>query len=81
MASATSICVLPSKKRREMISYSLAFNRFIASLRERRSTQVSSIGNCDTTIFLGGSDSDTLKIIVERMGKETVKTLSFGNSG
>ena len=23
------------------------------------------IGNCDTTIFLGGSDSDTLKIIVE----------------
>lgn len=38
------------------------------------------IGNCDTTIFLGGSDSDTLKIIVERMGKETVKTLSFGNS-
>lgn len=25
------------------------------------------IGNCDTTIFLGGSDSDTLKIIVECM--------------
>ena len=31
-------------------------------------------------IELGGSDSDILKIIVERMGKETVKTLSFGNS-
>ena len=38
------------------------------------------IGNCDTTIFLGGSDSDTLKIIVERLGKESVKTLSFGSS-
>lgn len=36
------------------------------------------IGNCDTTIFLGGSDSDTLKIICDRLGKETVKTLSFG---
>ena len=38
------------------------------------------IGNCDTTIFLGGSDSDTLKIVCERLGKETVKHLSFGNS-
>lgn len=38
------------------------------------------IGNCDTTVFLGGSDSDTLKIICEHLGKETVKTLSFGNS-
>lgn len=38
------------------------------------------IGNCDTTIFLGGSDSDTLKIICDRLGKETVKTLSFGQS-
>lgn len=38
------------------------------------------IGNCDTTIFLGGSDSDTLKIVCEHLGKETVKTLSFGLS-
>ena len=38
------------------------------------------IGNCDTTDFLGGSDSDTLKIIVEHLGKESVKTLSFGSS-
>lgn len=38
------------------------------------------IGNCDTTVFLGGSDSDTLKIICEHLGKETVKTLSYGNS-
>jgi len=38
------------------------------------------VGNCDTTIFLGGSDSDTLKIIMEHLGKETVKNLSFGNS-
>lgn len=38
------------------------------------------IGNCDITIFLGGSDSDTLKIICDRLGKETVKTLSFGLS-
>lgn len=31
-------------------------------------------------MFLGGSDSDTLKIICEHLGKETVKTLSYGNS-
>lgn len=38
------------------------------------------IGNCDTAIFLGDSDTDTLKIICDRLGKETVKTLSFGQS-
>lgn len=38
------------------------------------------IGNCDTTIFLGGSDADTLKIVCDHLGKETVKTLSFGLS-
>lgn len=38
------------------------------------------IGNCDTTVFLGGSDSDTLRSIVEHLGKESVKTLSFGSS-
>ena len=31
-------------------------------------------------IFLGGFDADTLKIVCDRLGKETVKTLSFGMS-
>lgn len=38
------------------------------------------VGNCDSTIFLGSSDSDTLKIVVDHLGKETVKHLSFGSS-
>lgn len=38
------------------------------------------IGNCDTMVFLGGADSDTLKIVCDKLGKETVKVLSYGNS-
>ena len=38
------------------------------------------IANCDTTLFLGGVDSDTLKIVCDRLGKETVKSLSTGKS-
>lgn len=45
-----------------------------------KETANSILGNCDTIVFLGGGDSDTLKIICEKLGKETVKTLSFGNS-
>lgn len=37
--------------------------------------------NCDTTLFLGGVDSKTLKIVCERLGKESVKALSTGTSG
>jgi type IV secretory pathway TraG/TraD family ATPase VirD4 len=37
--------------------------------------------NCDTTLFLGGVDSETLKIVCDRLGKESVKALSTGTSG
>lgn len=38
------------------------------------------ISNCDTTLFLGGSDQATLKIIQAHMGKFTAKTMSTGVS-
>ena len=38
------------------------------------------ISNCDTFVFLGGSDDETLKIVCNHLGKETVQTLSYGNS-
>lgn len=38
------------------------------------------MGNCDTMVFLGGSDPDTLKIVCEKLGKETVRNLSYGIS-
>lgn len=38
------------------------------------------LSNCDAFLFLGGMDADTLKIVTERLGKETVKTLSGGIS-
>ena len=38
------------------------------------------MGNCDTTLFLGGADPDTLKIVKGHIGKETVKTMSTGIS-
>ena len=41
ISSATSICVFPSKKRREMISCSRALSFFNASDKDRCSTQFS----------------------------------------
>ena len=38
------------------------------------------IANCDTTLFLGGVDSETLKIVCDRLGKETVKAMNQGKS-
>lgn len=38
------------------------------------------IANCDTTLFLGGVDSDTIKIVLDRLGKETVKSMNQGKS-
>ena len=34
------------------------------------------IGNCDTTLFLGGKEKGTLKEISEALGKETIDTLN-----
>lgn len=38
------------------------------------------LSNCDTILFLGGRDSETLKIVCDSLGKETVKSLSEGHS-
>lgn len=41
------------------------------------------IGNCDTTLFLGGKEKTTLKDIAESLGKETIDMFNtsktFGN--
>ena len=37
-------------------------------------------GNCDTTIFLGGKESTTLKELSAALGKETVDTYNTGES-
>ncbi len=41
-----------------------------------RDTANDIVSNCDAFLFLGGVDADTLKIVVERCGKETVQTIS-----
>jgi len=38
------------------------------------------LGNCDTTIFLGGKEKGTLKEISEMLGKETIDTVTTGKS-
>ena len=38
------------------------------------------IGNCDTTLFLGGKERTTLKEISEILGKETIHLLNTGES-
>ena len=37
-------------------------------------------GNCDTTLFLGGKEKDTLKDLAEILGKETIDTFNTGES-
>lgn len=38
------------------------------------------IGNCDSTIFLGGKERTTLKELTESLGKETIDTFNTGES-
>ncbi|MBE6065915.1 VirD4-like conjugal transfer protein, CD1115 family [Clostridium cochlearium] len=38
------------------------------------------IGNCDSFIFLGGTDPETLKYISERLGKETIYSKNRGTT-
>lgn len=43
------------------------------------------IGNCDTAIFLGGSDATSLEYISKKLGKETIRSInnsrSYGKQG
>ena len=38
------------------------------------------IGNCDSTIFLGGKEKTTLKELAETLGRETIDTVNAGES-
>ena len=38
------------------------------------------IGNCDSRIFLGGSEPTTLKKLSEALGQETIDTFNTGES-
>ncbi len=67
--------------RKYCISISVIFQNYSQIVEVYGKEEANSIlGNCDTMIFLGGFDADTLKIVCDRLGKETVKTLSFGMS-
>lgn len=39
------------------------------------------IGNCDTMVYLGGQEGSTIKMLVEKLGKETIKTHSTSVQG
>lgn len=40
------------------------------------------VGNCDTVIFLGGKEEDTVKFVSENLvGKTTIETTSYSGSG
>ena len=38
------------------------------------------VGNCDSLLFLGGNEADTVKYISERLGKETIDTKTYSRS-
>ena len=39
------------------------------------------IGNCDTLIFLGGTEKSTLDMLIERLGKRTIRNYNYSTSG
>lgn len=41
------------------------------------------VGNCDSMVYLGGQEGSTIKMLSEKLGKETIKTHSYnlGKSG
>ena len=55
----------------------MRYGECYVALRSQRTNHVlhceSTIeGNCDTTLFLGGKEKDTLKDLAEILGKETI---------
>ena len=61
------------------------FEKLIATIRSREISQLKAIykdnadtivGNCDTTLFLGGKEKTTLKEISEILGKETIDSFN-----
>ena len=69
--------------RKYMISIVPIFQSFSQIVKVYGKEDANSIiANCDATVFLGGIDAETLKIIQQRLGKETVKSQSRSeNSG
>ena len=78
-----------SQKLATMRKYEISCTIIIQALSQIKSMYEKEwevlIGNCDSLLFLGGSDQTTLKYISERLGKETIRSQnnsrSYGKQG
>lgn len=62
------------KYRISIVPIFQSYSQIVEVYGEQKANSI--VANCDAFLFLGGTDEKTLKIIHDRLGKETVKTLS-----
>lgn len=64
--------------------YNISINIIIQALSQLKAGYKDSwgtiIGNCDTTVYLGGQEPSSIKTVMEKLGKETIKTHSISQS-
>ncbi len=67
--------------------YNISVNIIIQTMSQLKGMYKDSwetlVGNCDSMIYLGGQEGSTIKMLSEKLGKETIKTHSYnlGRSG
>ncbi len=67
--------------------YNISVNIIIQTMSQLKGMYKDSwetlVGNCDSMIYLGGQEGSTIKMLSEKLGKETIKTHSYniGKSG
>ncbi len=64
--------------------YNISINIIIQALSQLKTMYKEEwetiIGNLDTMIYLGGQEPSTIKMLSEKLGKETIKSFSYSNS-
>lgn len=69
-----------NSKLATMRKYEISCSIILQSLSQLKSMYKDNwediVGNCDTTLFLGGSDETTLKYISAKIGKQTIRAIN-----
>ena len=73
-----------SERLATMRKYKISADPIFQSLNQLKTVYEKEYGaiieNCDSMVFLGGSGAETLKMLSDKLGKETLNTMSFGES-
>lgn len=62
--------------RKFEISCSIIYQTLSQAKTQYKDEWQTLIGNCDSFLFLGGSDTETLEYVSKRLGKQTIRTIN-----